>query len=70
MNERKEIVKSPVTEKAKERERSVVRRMWKGYEAGWSQDCERVRMDASQGKELHEASSNSTSCPWEISFAI
>lgn len=45
MNERKEIVKSPVTEKAKERERSVVRRMWKGYEAGWSQDCERVRMD-------------------------
>lgn len=45
MNERKEIVKSPVTEKAKERERSVVRRMWKGYEAGWSQDCERVRVD-------------------------
>lgn len=24
----------------------------------------------SQGKELHEASSNSPSCPWEISFAI
>ena len=30
-----------------------------------------VRMGyPSQGKKLHEASSNSLSCPWEISFAI